>query len=185
MTIAYPATLPFRLRVLHALTDTLKSISVADGYNFNMADDPTGVGERVFRGRAWYGDSDPIPMLSVLEGTGPADDAVEPHWKAPTASYDWPIYIQGFVNDDPTHPTDPAYVLAADVIKRLTVEKIRKRPNSNAEPDPFGLGAGKNSVNGLIIGSPNVRPADDVSAKAWFWLTVTIKTTEDQRDPYA
>ena len=185
----YPTTLPFKLRVMRALTDTLKDISTADGYHYNLADDadpdakhPT----RVFRGRAWYGDSDPIPMLSILEGVNPADEVAEPQATNPKGAYDWPCLIQGFVNDDPVNPTDPAYLFLADVRRRLAVERERKQSGSLSQSDPFGMGAaGPNRVVGLTIGPGVVRPADDISARAYFWLTITLRIVDDASAPYA
>ena len=84
----YPDPLPFKLRVLRAVTATLKTITPANGYFYDLSDDtdpdalhPT----RVFRGRAWFGDNDPIPMLSVLEGVNPADEVAEPQRRVPRA----------------------------------------------------------------------------------------------------
>lgn len=186
--ITYPDPLPFKLRVLRALTDALKEITPAAGYVFNLADfDDSGVMQaRVFRGRAWFGDNDPIPLVSVLEGVSPADDVAEPHLKTEGGSYDWPIMVQGFVDDDPENPTDPAYVLMADVRRRLVVEKTRKLPNSAGQLNPFGMGEpGPNRVTGLIIGPGVVRPADDVSSKAYFWLSLTLRIVDNAAEPYS
>lgn len=185
----YPTTLPFKLRVMRALTETLKDIRTADGYHYDLADatDPHAKHPtRVFRGRAWYGDSDPIPMLSILEGVNPADEVAEPAPLNTTGQYDYPLIIQGFVNDDPVNPTDPAYLFLADVRRRLAVERKRKLLNSQSQPNPFGMGEpGPNRVTGLTIGPGVVRPADDVSAKAYFWLSLTLRMIEDAEQPYA
>jgi hypothetical protein len=45
----------------------------------------------------------------------------------------------------------------------------------------FGLG---NFVIGMRIGSGVVRPPDEISAKAYFWLTITLDMVEDLADPY-
>lgn len=178
---------PFKLRLLKAITDAIKEVTPANGYVFDLANFDPGDGvdqERVFRGRMWFGESDPLPMVSVLEGVDPADEVAEPpSVNAVAAEYDWPLIIQGFVNDDPAHPTDPAYRLLADVRRRLIAE--RKRKTADHDPDPFGMGTGKNCVTGLRVGAGVVRPADDVSAKAWFWLTLTPRIIENAEDPTA
>lgn len=172
-------TEPFKLVALYGLTNALKEITPANGYVNDMADfDDGGVTqERVFRGRAWFGESDPIPMLSILEGANPFDIVVEPPETGATAEYDWLLTVQGFINDDPTHPTDPAYRLLRDVRRRLAVEKRRILPGTRSQPDPFGLGnsAAPNKIISLSFGPGIVRPSDDVSAKAWFWLSVTLR----------
>ena len=178
---------PFKLRVLRALTDAIKDVTPANGYGFDLSDFDPGDGammERVFRGRPWFGDSDPIPMVSVLEPveeadylfTVPSDDA--------SGSYEWPLLVQGFVNDDPVHPTDPAYRLMRDVRRRLVREKKRRKPGMNTT-DPLGtsqFGLPGCRVTDLRVSTGKVRPADDVSAKAYFWMVVTLTVTEDAEE---
>lgn len=189
MSIIYPNPLPFRLRVLTALTAALKEITPANGYEFNLADFDPGDGypkARVYRGRAWFGDDDPIPMLSVLEADGAEEVSNPPHGVA-AGRYEWPLIVQGFVDDDPSNPTDPAYILAADVVRRLALETVRKvRPNDRAaDTDILGIGLrGVNKLTALKVGTPVVRPADDVSAKAYFALPLTMITVELGATPY-
>lgn len=178
---------PFKLRVLKALTAALKTITPTNGYVSDLADFDPGDGvamSRVFRGRAWFGESDPIPMISVLEGVTPAEEVAEPPVDMATGEFDFEILVQGFVDDDPLNPTDPAYVLLADVRRRLAEELHRKAPETRGMPDPLGLGMGaKSRVTEMRIGPGVVRPADDVSNKAWFWLSVTIRMVDDPTDP--
>lgn len=179
---------PFKLRALQAVTDSIKSISPAGGYVSDLSDDVSVDAEhpeRVFRGRAWFGDNDPLPMVSVLEGTSPADEVAEPPADTTAGEYDWPILVQGFIKDDPVNPTDPAYFLLADVRRRLAAEMVRKLPNGRGAPDPFGLGAGRNRITKVKIGSGVVRPVDDVSATSYFWLTVILRIVDNAAEPYA
>lgn len=179
---------PFKLRALRALTDAMKAITPANGFVSDMADFDPGDGHpmaRVYRGRAWFGDSDPIPMISILEGTDPTGELAEMPASAASGEYDWPILIQGWVDDDPLNPTDPAYVLLADVRRRLAELKIRKVAGTH-QPDPLGLGiAGPNKILRLDFGPGVVRPADEISSKAWFWLTVTLRVVEKADVPYS
>lgn len=182
MPLDYPDPLPFKLRVLRGATDVLKTITVENGYLHDLADAEGQ--ERVFRGRAWFGEGDPIPMLSVLEPPSYPEEDVAPAVGGTTGEYDWDLLVQGFVDDDPVHPTDPAYLLLADVRRRLALEARRKAPGTNM-PDPLGLGlAGRNRVLELHVGPGVVRPADDVSAKAWFWLGVRLRVTDNAAEPY-
>jgi len=176
---------PFKLRVLHALTECIKGVTPANGYTYDLADYDADDGgspmERVFRGRPWFGDTDPIPMVSVLEPVEEADFLFIPAVDDASGTYDWPLLVQGFVNDDPMHPTDPAYRLMRDVRRRLLAEKKRKAPGRQVL-DPLGSRAfdlPNCRVNELRVSSGKVRPADDVSAKAYFWLVVTLNITED------
>lgn len=172
---------PFRLRVLKGLGLVLESISIADGYKHDL------IG-RVFRGRDLFGgENDPIPMISILEPPLPIDQ-LEPPITASKSTGSWDLLLQGFVDDDPINPTDPAHVLMADVKRRLAIEKKRTLPNSAGQPDPLGMGfnGGRgNVVTDIIIGPGVVRPpGDGVSNKAYFWLTLTLKIAEDIEQPF-
>lgn len=188
--MAYDA--PFRQRVLVALTDAIKEITPANGYKTDLADDPAPDAEypsRVFRGRAWFGDDDPIPMISVLEAPDEADEFIDEPFDGKQEGGTWRLFVQGFVNDDPYHPTDPAYVLLADVRRRLLLERRRKHPTARNQPDPLAMGpvnanGSGNAVLGLTVGKGTVRPADDVSAKAYFWCTVDVQIIENGEKPY-
>jgi hypothetical protein len=181
---------PFKLRVLKALTATLKEVTPANGYVNDLADYDPGDGvamARVYRGRAWFGESDPIPMLSILEGFDPASEVAEPPVDTPVAEYAWDLLVQGFVDDDPAHPTDPAHVLLADVRRRLAVEVKRRKTGDPTERDIFGLksaGDSHSEITSLRFGAGVVRPADDVSAKAWFWLRITLDIVDNATAPY-
>lgn len=172
---------PLRLRVLDAITQSLQGITIDNGYAHDLS-------KAVFRGRNWYGEDDPLPMVSILEdplpnnqsqsGQGPRGDGTASHGA-------WTLLIQGFVTDDKINPTDPAHYLMADVKKRLVLERKRRNSSSHGSGgyNAFGMGG---VVENIIIGAGVVRPPDyDVSAKAYFWLTLTISVTEDLEDPYA
>ncbi len=178
---------PFKLRVLHALTDIIKEVTPDNGYVSNLADFDPGDGvttARVYRGRAWFGDSDPIPMVSVLEPVEEADLFFTVPDDDTSGTYDWPLLVQGFVNDDPLNPTDPAYKLMRDVRRRLIREKARRKPGRNTT-DPLGTAEWNLAgcrVSNLKVSTGKVRPADDVSAKAYFWMVVTLTITEDAEE---
>lgn len=162
---------PFRLRVLKGLTTALEGIMIANGFKHDLAG-------KVFRGRNIFGADDPLPMLSILETPLPIEAVEPPQFGTTFFNPTWDLLIQGFVDDDKDNPTDPAHVLVADVMQRLGQE--RKRENRKGI-DIFGLG---NKVDGLSIASPVVRPADELSAYAQFWLRITLKIVEDVETPY-
>lgn len=171
---------PFRLRVLKALTNTIKTVTPANGYTNNLADwTEAGVTlSRVFRGRELFGDTDPLPMVSVLEHPRALDAMLAPE-SQPEAIGEWDLLVQGFVEDDPDHPTDPAHILAAEVISAIAKSAKQRH-------DILGLGYQMPAVTKLSIGSPVVRPADGVnSSQAFFWLTLTLTLVENRETPFA
>lgn len=169
---------PFRLRVLKALTVSLRTITVANGYGHDLA-------TSVFRGRTIFGDSDPLPMLSILQPPAPLDQVQS---TVAIRTGPWELLIQGFVDDDDDNPTDPAELLLADVYKHLAKEAVRVAANGRSR-DVLGMGGGMgkaNEINTLHMGFGVVRPPDEfVSAKAYFWLPITLHVTEDLNNPFA
>jgi hypothetical protein len=159
---------PFRLRVMKALTAALEEVLIANGYKYDLKG-------AVFRGRITFGDKDPLPMVSILEVPLPLDQVPSPS-DGSVAAGGWDLVIQGFVQDDKKHPTDPAHILLADVKKRLALEKRRLVDGS-----AFGY----KQISGMTIGPGTVRPPDENSAKAYFWLSLTLDLAEDLLDPYA
>lgn len=167
-----PEPIPFRLRVLIALTDALKTI-VRDGegpYGYDMA-------EAVFRGRDLFGDSDPLPMLSILEDPNPPEQIMGQANPALSRG-GWGLLIQGFMLDDTDNPTDPGHYLLADVKTVLAAEARRDQG--------FNILGMSGKVTELLWGGGTVRPADEhVSARAYFWLPVTLGLAENHNEPFA
>jgi hypothetical protein len=170
---------PLRLEVLKRLTVVLESMDTADGYivDEGFAGDMAG---RVFRGRTVFGEKDPLPMLSLLEVPIPLDQLPAPT-DSGFSSGGWELMLQGFLRDDRENPTDPGHVLLADV-KQMLARESRKASYSG--PDTEGiLGLGRQVLK-MNIGPGIVRPPDELSAKAYFWLTVTLDLAEDLTEPY-
>lgn len=160
----------FRLAVLTALTDALKTIVPVTGkHSFNMA-------QAVFRGRAKYGSNDPDSMISVIED--PRDrDILEGTFGTAVSLDGWRLLVQGFVYDESDNPTDNAYILSAEA-RRVLVGLKEKRH------DLFGLGPKKPCVEDMQIGDPIVRPADEISDRSYFWIPLTLKLVEDLKNPF-
>jgi hypothetical protein len=157
-----------RLRILKALSTQLSTITVVNGYQHDIAN--------VFRGRTVFGDSDRVPLISILEYPRPDFKNIEAGYIGARKKVDdWDILLQGFVKDDKDNPTDPAHLLLADVKKCLSL--VTKSTES-----AYLLG-------GLLTDIANdggiVRPPDDLSYKAHFYLRVVLKFVEREDDPYA
>ncbi|AWY09491.1 hypothetical protein vB_RpoS-V16_55 [Ruegeria phage vB_RpoS-V16] len=160
----------FRLTTLKALTSALEEITIANGYQHDLAD-------RVHRGRVIVTQEDEIPLVTILEKPVFPEQLPTPGGSAASETK-LELLIQGFADDDRRNPTDPAYLLLADVQKRLAVEKLRSDGF-----DIFGLGERVMSLN---IGQGVVRPPDAVvSDTAFFWLPVTLTIGEKFNDPFA
>lgn len=160
---------PKRLVILKALCAHIETqVRIFNGFQHDLQG-------RVFRGRSVFGQDDPLPMVSVLEAPRPDQDLVTA--KNGMQLDDWPLYFQGWAQDDPSNPTDPAYRLAADVKQALAM-LIDRRPESA----PYYLLG--DLILDLTIGPGTVRPPDQVSSWAYFYLPVTVKLKESLTDPY-
>ncbi len=160
----------FKLKVLKALTSALEEITVANGYQHDLAG-------RVHRGRLLFTQEDGLPHLAINEPPQMPDGIVAPDG-SPSHFTKHPLLIQGFVEDDRQNPTDPAYLLLADVQKRLAIERTRGRGY-----DILGFG---DRIHALRIGQAVVRPPDAVvSDNSFFWLPVTLEYAEELQNPFA
>lgn len=160
---------PKRLVILKALCAHIEAqVRISNGFQHDLQG-------RVFRGRSVFGQDDPLPMVSVLEAPRPDQDLVTA--KNGMQLDDWPLYFQGWAQDDPSNPTDPAYRLAADVKQALAM-LIDRRPESA----PYYLLG--DLILDLAISPGTVRPPDQVSSWAYFYLPVTVKLKESLTDPY-
>lgn len=173
---ATPDTPAFRLRVLLSLTACLQGITPADGYDNDLSGDGDDQTKGwVSRGKMVYGDDEPLPCVSILEPPIPLEVILSRNDNV-HSSGDWELLIQGFVKDDAKNPSDPAHVLMAEVKARLVREKKRERGLNI-----LGMGG---KVAEMYIGQGSVRPADEMSARCFFWLTLTLKLAENLEQPY-
>lgn len=159
---------PIQLQILKALTAHLQGITPANGYDFDLS-------TAVFRGRLVYGPSDPLPMVSIVESSTPAKGHVAGHHSIEQHD-SWLLLVQGFVQDDLTNPTDPAYYLKAAVHERLSqiiaMNSKPGRPDAPAYPDIYLLGG---LITDMEINAGVVRPPEQgVSSKAYFYLPLQV-----------
>lgn len=160
---------PFRLRVLKAICAALEEINPSNGYMFDLKG-------KVFRGRDVFGHSDPLPMVSVLESIVEKDVMLSPRG-GKTQVTPWELLVQGWTEDDDDNPTDPGHHLMAAVKRRLIQERARG--------DGYEILGMCGKITELKFSTGVVRPADEVSSKAYFWLKVELQLVEDLLDPYA
>lgn len=159
-----------RLTILKALTTHLEGITPANGYQHTL----TG---SVYRGRAAFGDDTPLPCLSILEPLNP-DREPRVAGAGVVQKEEWVLLIQGWVDDDEDNPTDPAHNLMADVKKRLGLVMKDTYPIANSAYMLGGI------IESLRIEPGTVRPPDENSARAYFYLRAVVGVTEELDDPY-
>lgn len=169
-----------RLLMLKALTTYLSTeITVANGYNYTLTD-------HVFRGKLFYGEKTPLPAVSILDALNPdrfpRRAGEEDQALAPDHSELYVLLIQGWVEDDPANPTDPAHNLMGDVKKALAKLNVGPHPIRGGVFPNYRLGG---LVTKVEIEPGTVRPPDDLSAKAYFYLRAAFGFYEDLSDPFS
>lgn len=133
-----------------------------------------------FRGRAIFGENDPLPCGSLLED--PREFPVEQSNEGGgSRKNEWRLLLQAWVADDPANPTDPAHQFAAQYQEALGKIRADVRDDlaSVLHPDRK-----VNAVVRISIGSPIVRPPDEYSARAYCWLPLTLSLVEDPKRPF-
>ena len=167
---------PFRLRILIALTELLRGVTTTSGYQFDLSNDQDGE-KRVVRGRLFLGDSEPAYMVSIIEPPSAVEAILNRGPDNTARAGEWDILIQGWArDDDDNEECDLAYALAADVHKALGAELKRTRTGRPGAPDILGF-AGK--VESMKIGTPVIRPSEEVSGYGVFYTILTMKIVED------
>lgn len=161
--------MPRRLHILRALTDHLRTITPDNGYQHDLSG-------AVFRGRAAFGSGDPIPMVSILQS--PRNDPPTPtpgHGQGQYGGLD--LLIQGFAADDHEHPTDPAELLLADV--KMALGELKEKIQAAKRMHWQG-------IEGIEVENGICRPPnEEISAVAFFWLSIRVMYTDNLKDPYA
>ena len=170
-------TRPFRLKVLDKLTALISSIKPVNGFQHDLS-----IEGRVVRGRLFIGDDEDVPMVAINEPPSVIEQ-MKSAPQNPTSGGDWDILIQGWVANDARYPCDDAYVLAAEVRQVIALERFKPsgRPGSGHGPDFLGFGPVISEMN---VGATVVRPPDDTSSKACFYMILTLKITEDMTKPF-
>lgn len=174
----------YRFTVLQRLTALLQAtIGVLDA-----AGNPVDMGDKVFRGRMNFGDSDPLPCVSIIEATRP-EHGFSAGTNDEVRAGRWPLIIQGWVKNDPVNPTDPAYGLAAAIEQQLGRVIATDRQGEPLYPDDYMLGPGDDARDRLIVklgfGQGVVSPPrEQVSTNAFFFLPVWVELAEKIGQPY-
>ena len=162
---------PFRLRLFEAITKAIEEVNPDNGYEADLRG-------RVYRGRLLFGDEQELPCVSILQPPIPLDELFMRDQRT-TSVGNIEVMVQGIVDEDHLHPTDPAERLMAEV--KLALVKEAKRKTGMGDPLIFGMDG---RVDGISIGMGSCRPPDMMSDRSFFWLTLTIKLVEDYADPY-
>ncbi|WHM53118.1 tail terminator [Xanthomonas phage XAP3] len=164
-----------RLDVLKALTAHLEGITPANGYKHDLS-------RRVFRGRTRFGADkmSNLPMLSILESKAP--DFGMPADEENTVRLDeWILLVQGWAKDDPINPTDPVYLLAAEVEARLGMLTVLDENGLPIYPGVYRLGQ---KIAKLTLAQPVVRPPEEgLSDTSFFFLPIRVGIKTDLRNP--
>lgn len=148
----------------------LTEITVANGYNYTLA--------AAYRNRNKFGEEMKLPSVALLENFNPdrLPDIIG-GMALPKHTYEQQYLLNGWVADDATgdEPGDGAHRLLGDVKKALG-----KLITREAEREGY---FGKLAIK-LRLEPGVVRPPDENSSKAFFWMRISLELVEKVGDPY-
>lgn len=160
-----------QLAILDALTGLLEGINPDNDYDYDLRG-------RVFVGRLIFGNSDPVPVISVVESPRPDPFALSEVQSKLKRLERWELFVQGWAEgEDITQPTRETYLLKGVVEMRLA-RMAQLKPNASGGLYPeFRLGG---LVGEAQIGPGSVRPADgrDVS-RPFFFIPLQLTYNRD------
>lgn len=165
-----------QLTILKALTTWIEGVTPGNGYDFDLT-------SRVFRGRAIFGDGDAVPAIAINEHLQPDQVPLVADDMLTFRSDVWMLLVQGWIQQDVTHPTDEAYNLKAAVEKRLSALVAKDRQGDPVDPTNYLLGKKITSMGigpGVVSG-----PRPEVSSYAFFYLPVSIGLAVNVADPFS
>lgn len=171
---------PKRLHILKRLTALIETVSIANGYSYNLAG-------RVFRGKTVLGEEIDVPCITILEAPRPGFNQFGGEQEVTATK--WQLLLQGFAKDDPKHPSDPLYYFADEIANVLSSVVLMKNDGSGRPYSAawYMLGRddeGQTLVESFEFGPSVVRPPDGTpTTKVCFYMPVTIGITGEVGRP--
>lgn len=166
--MADPKRLALQKAVCSYLVD---EITLANGYHFDLV--------AAYRNKKNFGNEMRLPSVAILENFNPDREAALIGGMNDTKqTYDQIYLINGWADDSDSGQDehgDQAHRLLGDVKKALG-----KLITRTAERDGYfgNLGVALGIEPGVV------RPPDEQSSKAYFWMRIRIKIVEKVGDPY-
>lgn len=162
-----------RLLLLKAICNyLLTEVTTANGYNYTL--------QSVRRGKKNFGKELKLPAIAVLENFNPdrLPDSVGGSDIGAKHKYEQVYLLNGWVDDSTPAPGDEegdaAHRLMGDVKKAFGKLKVPRQQ--------YGFFDGL--ANTLVLEPGVVRPPDEQSEKAYFWMRIRLEIVEKVGDPY-
>lgn len=159
-----------RLAVIKTLTELLQGITPANGFVSDLS-------TAVFRGITVFSNTDPLPMVCVVENPEPKSETT---WVGDRTRYKhkFELYIQGFADAGQTATThnspDAAYDLMAEVQKQLA---LIVTPGNEF----YRL---RNLIVSFEVTPGTVRQDEGTGTHPMFLMLARIEVAENFADPY-
>lgn len=164
-----------RLIILKRLTEVLQGITIANGYQHDLAD-------KVYRGRTMFDpQNDPVPLVTLFERGDVEEQSNNLSERNLERQEDWGLVLQGFVEADKDNPTDPAYPLMADCKKCLATVGREGHANYQLKNEVYTnrLISSIDLSRGLVL-----TPQKNSPGHVQFILFFTVDIVEDVSNPY-
>lgn len=175
---------PKLLRAIMRLCDHLEQINPD---NPDYPDCPFDLRGRVYRGRSILNIKDARAALSILEF--PRQDFTAPVGEHGIVRNDKPYFmLQGWPEDDPDNPSDPAYRLKAyceQHLARIIAEKENGRGPVHDAEYMLGMNGDERYLTSFAMAQGVVRPPEDAASRlAMFYMPLVLGIKTDLSDPW-
>lgn len=171
-----PTPVSRRYAIVKAIADHLKTVTLANGYAHDLS-------ANVFIGKRTFGDTEPMPAVTLLEIPDIQIPGTRPESSASQIG-EWEFFVQGFIKaTDPLNPTVDAYNLMADVTKALSdILNPENNPRHGSSPNAIYMIGGK--ITRFEIGGFHVRQSDEAPSQSNFYLRIRTQVVEKLIQPY-
>jgi len=154
-----------RLEIQKSITQLLETITPANDYQHDL----TG---KVYRGRTAFGETDKVPVVTILERPAFGDSPIFPAENKNLRKDTYERVIQGFAKANVDNPTDNAHLLLDDCKLALSALINQKSPSLKF-----------NRLEGVVsvaISSGNVLPPEPQKSihHSTFIILLTVEMTD-------
>jgi hypothetical protein len=169
--------IPLKVHILRNIKTHLQGLTPANGYTNDLSLDSS-----VIVGRPYIGKTEPLPVVTITEPALPPNFYAREE-RGPRNYAPWRLIFQCFTFDDKGsfRESEPAYILMAEVLKRLFEEKTRPKKFPHDSKNYFGSG---NAIVDFKVTLDSVRPPDEYSQYSFGWLIVDFDLVQNYVDQW-
>jgi hypothetical protein len=171
---------PAKVAILRNIKEHLQGITPANGYSFDLSAEGS-----VIIGRPFIDEQEGFPKVSIIEPPLPVERLgfYTHEARGPRTFGPWRLIFQCWTYDDKGsyRESEPAYTLAAEVLKRMMEEKTRPKKFPHDPKNYFGSGK---TIDDFKLILDAVRPPDEYSRYSIGWIMIDFDLIQNYVDQW-